>query len=65
VKETLELTVAELDCADEAQQIQNALGRLNGVSDVRTAVSSPKAIVAYDPGRSAPTPSARRFAASA
>jgi Cu+-exporting ATPase len=49
VKETLELTVAELDCADEAQQIQSALGRLHGVSDVRTAVSTRKAIVAYDP----------------
>jgi len=56
VKETLELTVAELDCADEAQQIQSALGRLHGVSDVRTAVSSPKAIVAYDPGTIGPDP---------
>jgi Cd2+/Zn2+-exporting ATPase/Cu+-exporting ATPase len=47
--ERLEFTVTELDCADEAQQIQSALGRLRGVSDVRTAVSSRKAIVAYDP----------------
>lgn len=32
--ETLELTVAELDCADEAQQIEGALQRLDGVLDV-------------------------------
>lgn len=37
VKETLELTVAELDCADGARQIESALGRLTGVSEVRTA----------------------------
>jgi Cd2+/Zn2+-exporting ATPase/Cu+-exporting ATPase len=51
VRETLELTVAELDCADEAQQIQGALGRLHGVVDVRTAVSTRKAVIAYDPER--------------
>jgi Cd2+/Zn2+-exporting ATPase/Cu+-exporting ATPase len=51
VKATLELTVAELDCADEAQQIQGALGRLHGVEEVRTAVSARKTIVAYDPER--------------
>ena len=51
VKETLELTVAELDCADEAQQIQGALSRLPGIVDVRTAVSARKAVVAYDPSR--------------
>jgi copper chaperone CopZ len=31
------VTVPELDCADEAQQIQAALGRLPGVEEVRTA----------------------------
>jgi Cd2+/Zn2+-exporting ATPase/Cu+-exporting ATPase len=51
VKATLELTVAELDCADEAQQIQSALGRLRGVEEIRTAVSARKAVVAYDPDR--------------
>jgi Cd2+/Zn2+-exporting ATPase/Cu+-exporting ATPase len=51
----LELTVAELDCADEAQQIQGALKRLEGVLDVRTAVSARRAMVAYDPARVDPT----------
>ena len=54
MKERLELTVAELDCADEAQQIQNALGRLAGVHDVQTTVSARRAIVAYDPARTGP-----------
>ena len=52
--ERLELSVAELDCADEAQQIQGALRRLDGVVDVRTAVSARRAMVAYDPARVAP-----------
>jgi len=52
--ETLELSVAELDCADEARQIEGALGRLDGVAEVRTAVSARRAIVAYDPGRVTP-----------
>ena len=54
MKETLELTVAELDCADEAQQIESALARLTGVEEVRTAVSARRAIVAYDPARTGP-----------
>ena len=51
---TLELTVAELDCADEAQQIQGALGRLPGVSGVQTAVGARKVIVAYEPEHATP-----------
>jgi Cd2+/Zn2+-exporting ATPase/Cu+-exporting ATPase len=51
VSERLELTVAELDCADEARQIETALRRLNGVIEVRTAVGARQAIVSYDPGR--------------
>ncbi len=54
MKESLELTVAELDCADEAQQIERALGRLEGVGAVRTAVGARKAIVAYDAKRVTP-----------
>jgi Cu+-exporting ATPase len=54
VKDTLELTVPELDCADEAHQIRNALGRLAGVEEIRTAVSTRKALVAYDPERIGP-----------
>lgn len=52
--QTLELTVRELDCADEARQIQSALGRLPGVTDVRTAVAARKAIVVFDPARVTP-----------
>jgi len=54
VRETLEVTVPELDCADEAQQIQAALGRLPGVEEVRTAVGARKAVVAYAPDRIQP-----------
>ncbi len=52
--ETLELTVPELNCADEAQQIQATLNRLPGVAEVRTAVGARKAIVAYHPERIEP-----------
>ena len=54
MRETLEVTVPELDCADEAQQIQAALGRLPGVEEVRTAVGARKAVVAYAPDRVQP-----------
>ena len=54
MKQTLELTVPELDCADEAQQIQAALSRLPGVEEVRTAVGARKAVVAYHPDRIQP-----------
>ena len=49
--DTLELTVAELDCADEAQQIEAALGRLTGIQEVRTAVGARRVIVAFDRDR--------------
>jgi Cd2+/Zn2+-exporting ATPase/Cu+-exporting ATPase len=54
VRRTLELTVPELDCADEAQQIQGAVSRLPGVSGVQTAVGARKVIVAYEPERATP-----------
>ncbi len=54
VKQTLELTVLELDCAEEAQQIQAALRRLPGVEEVRTAVGARKAVVAYNSEQVAP-----------
>jgi P-type Cu+ transporter len=54
VRKTLELTVAELDCADEAQQIEGALRHLDGVSEVRTTVSARRAMVAYDADRVTP-----------
>ncbi len=52
--ETLEVRVRELDCAEEARQIEAALERLNGVADVRTAVSSRTALITYDPRLVAP-----------
>src|SRR5437867_662611 len=54
MKSTLELRIAELDCADEAHQIESALRRLDGVGEVRAAVSSRTAVVSYDPQRIQP-----------
>ena len=54
MRATLELRVAQLDCADEARQIESALARLDGIGGVRTAVSSRTAIVVYDPERIRP-----------
>jgi copper chaperone CopZ len=51
----LELIVAELDCADEAAQIEGALGRLKAVRQVRTSVGAHKVFVRYDPARIEPT----------
>ncbi len=51
MEETAEFIVAELDCADEARQIQEALGRLGGAPEVRTAVGARKAFVVYDSAR--------------
>jgi Cu+-exporting ATPase len=45
----LELTVPELDCADEARQIEAALGRVDGVVDVQTAIGARRVIVSFDP----------------
>ena len=45
----LELTVPELDCADEARQIEGALGRMDGVLDVQTAVGARRVLVSFDP----------------
>ena len=50
----LELVVAELDCADEAAQIEGALGRLPAVTGVRTSVGAHKVFVTYDPAQSDP-----------
>jgi copper chaperone CopZ len=50
----LTLVVAELDCADEAAQIEGALGRLPAVTGVRTSVGAHKVFVTYDPGAERP-----------
>jgi Cd2+/Zn2+-exporting ATPase/Cu+-exporting ATPase len=51
LKATVEVPVPELCCADEAREIERALTRLDGVTEVRTAVAARKAIVSYDPAR--------------
>ena len=45
----LELVVDQLDCADEAAQIQGALDRVAGVRRVRTSVAARKVFVRYEP----------------
>lgn len=50
----LELTVPELDCADEARQIEAALGRVDGVVDVQTAIGARRVIVSFDPAAMKP-----------
>ncbi len=50
----LELRVDQLDCADEAAQIEAALGRLAAVTEVRTSVGARKVAVSYDPRRIGP-----------
>jgi Cd2+/Zn2+-exporting ATPase/Cu+-exporting ATPase len=50
----LELTVPELDCADEARQIEAALGRVDGVVAVRTAIGARRVIVSFDPAAMRP-----------
>jgi Cd2+/Zn2+-exporting ATPase/Cu+-exporting ATPase len=47
--ERLELTVPELDCADEARQVEAALGRLDGVVAVQTAIGARRVMVSFDP----------------
>ena len=50
----LELTVPELDCADEARQIEAALGRVDGVVDVQTSIGARRVIVSFDPAAMRP-----------
>jgi Cu+-exporting ATPase len=50
----IELVVPELDCADEAGQIEGALRRLTAVHEVRTAIAAHKVFVAYDPAGTGP-----------
>ena len=47
----LELTVPELDCADEARQIEGALGRVDGVVAVQTVVGARRVMVSFLPPR--------------
>lgn len=51
---TLELRIAQLDCAGEARQIESARARMDGIGKVRTAVIARTAVVVYDPERVRP-----------
>src|SRR3989338_6644245 len=53
-RETLELTIAELGCADEAQQIEGAFEGGGGGEEGRPAGRARRAIVAYDAARVTP-----------
>jgi Cd2+/Zn2+-exporting ATPase/Cu+-exporting ATPase len=46
--------ISRAGCADEAAQIEGALGRLPAVADVRTSVAAHKVLVRYDPSRIGP-----------
>jgi Cd2+/Zn2+-exporting ATPase/Cu+-exporting ATPase len=51
MRANLELNVPDLCCADEARQIEAALGRLPGVEEVRTTIAARRTLVAYAPDR--------------
>jgi cation transport ATPase len=52
---TIDLPIRGMDCADEATQIEAAVGRLPGVSEVKALVSAQRATVVYDPDRVTPS----------
>ncbi len=45
---TVDLPIAGMDCADEAAQIEAAVGRLPGVQEVRALVAAQRATVVFD-----------------
>lgn len=47
-KATVEMAIEGMDCADEAEQIEKALGRLGGVIEIKTSVAAEKVTVVYD-----------------
>ena len=51
---TLELPVSGMDCANCTAKVQKSLGALPGVSKAEVLLSSEKAIVTFDPGRTTP-----------
>src|SRR5690242_10973327 len=55
VTTTINLPIVGMDCADEANQIEAAVGKLPGVSTVRALVSAQRATVTYHPDRVTPT----------
>jgi cation transport ATPase len=51
---TIDLPIRGMDCADEATQIETAVGNLPGVTNVKALVSAQRATVTYDPDRVTP-----------
>ena len=50
-RETIQLKIEGMCCADEAAQVEKALKRLDGVLEVQTSVAAEKVTVIYDPFR--------------
>src|SRR2546421_6530622 len=48
-RQTVELRIAGMDCAECTQHVQHALAALPGVEDVRVLLSSEKAVLQIDP----------------
>lgn len=51
---TLDLPVIGMDCSDEAVHIESAVGKLDGVREVRALVAASRATVIFDPARVTP-----------
>jgi Cd2+/Zn2+-exporting ATPase/Cu+-exporting ATPase len=49
-RDTLEFLVEGMDCADEAEQIEKALRKLEGIIEVKTSVAAERVTTVYDPG---------------
>lgn len=48
-RETLELLIEGMDCADEVEQIEKALYKLQGIIEVKPSIAAEKVTVSYDP----------------
>lgn len=48
-RETIQLKIEGMCCADEAAQVEKALKKLNGVLEVQTSVAAEKVTIVYDP----------------
>jgi Cd2+/Zn2+-exporting ATPase/Cu+-exporting ATPase len=48
-KATVEMAIEGMDCADEAEQIEKALYKLQGIIEVKPSVAAEKVAVSYDP----------------
>src|SRR5258708_13381403 len=50
-RQTVEVRIAGMDCAECTQHVQHALAALPGVEDVRVLLSSEKAVLQIDPAQ--------------